>query len=118
MSSYFVLAILDQPFRSTITKYSVTEDSSTKHFTIFSAIKSFTFIRCFTIKSSITKCSSINYFILFYLLYFTVLAVCVYYHFITVTATAITITTITAAVIISSLLLFWLLLVRRRDAIE
>ena len=90
-SSYFVPAILDQLFYSTIIKYSATEDSFTKHFTTSSAIKSSVFIRCSTIKSSIAECSFINYFIII---------------------------TIAAAVIISSLLLFWLLLVRRRDAME
>ena len=64
-SSYFVFVILDLPFRFTVTEYSVTEDFFTKRFTISSAIKSSTFIRCFTIKSSIAECSSTNYFILF-----------------------------------------------------
>ena len=90
-SSYCVPAILDQLFHSTITKYSATEDSSTKHFTTSSAIKSSIFIKYSAIKSSIAKCSSTNYSIII---------------------------TIAAAVIISSLLLFWLLLVRRRDAME
>ena len=90
-SSYFVPAILDQLFRSTVTKYSATEDSSTKRFTTSSTIKSSVFIRCSAIKSSIAKRSFTNYSI---------------------------ITTIAAAVIISSLQLFWLLLVRRRDVIE
>ena len=44
-SSYFVPAILDLLFRSTITEYSATEDFSTKCFTTSSAIKSSTFIR-------------------------------------------------------------------------
>ena len=64
-SSYFVFAILDLLFRSTVTEYSATEDSFTKHFTTSSAIKSSTFIRCSTIKSSIAECSSTNYSILF-----------------------------------------------------
>ena len=81
LSSYFVLVILDQLFCFTVTEYSATKDFSTKRFTIFSAIKSSTFIRCFTIKSSIAKCFFTNYFILFYLLYFTALAVCVYYYY-------------------------------------
>ena len=63
--SYFVSAILDLPFRSTITEYSTTEDSFIKRFTIFFAIKSFTFIKYSTIKSSIAKCSFTNYSILF-----------------------------------------------------
>ena len=80
-SSYFVPAILDQLFRSTVTEYSATEDSSIKRFTTSSAIKSFVFIKYSTIKSFIAECSSTNYSILFYLLYFTALAVCVYYHY-------------------------------------
>ena len=91
LSCYFIPAILDQLFRFTITKYSVTEDSSTKYFTTSSTIKSSVFIKCSTIKSSIAECSSTNYSIII---------------------------TIAAAVIISSLLLFWLLLVRKKNAME
>ena len=82
-SSYFVLAILDQPFRSTVTKCS---------FTTSSAIESSASIKCFTIKSSTANCfvftkytatkcafsqslftedSFAKYSVLFYLLHFT-----------------------------------------------
>ena len=79
--SYFIPVILDQLFRFTVTEYSAAEDSSTKCFTTSSAIESSAFIRCSAIKSSIAQCSSTNYSILFYLLYFAALAVCVYYHY-------------------------------------
>jgi hypothetical protein len=75
-SGYFVPTILDQPFRSTITKY-----SSTKRFTTSSTIKSSTSIRCSAIKSSIAEYSSTNYSVLFYLPYFTALAICIYYYY-------------------------------------
>ena len=65
----------------TITKYSTTEDFFIKCFITSSTIKSSIFIKYFAIKSSIAKCFSINYSILFYLLYFTALAVCVYYYY-------------------------------------
>ena len=81
LSSYFIPAILDLLFRSTITEYSATKDSSIKYFTISSAIKSSAFIKYSTIKSSIAECSSTNYSILFYLLYFTALAICIYYYY-------------------------------------
>ena len=58
-SGYFVPAVLDRLFRSTVTKHSATKDSSTKRsFTTFSAVESSAFIRCSTIKSFITGYSA------------------------------------------------------------